>query len=61
MLLLNGLPSRLAASTPSYDNDSSGKKNRISAARRLSFTADDYFRAVESRIREKKIKSEAHT
>lgn len=53
MLLLNMLPSRLAASIPPYDNDSSGKKNRISAARRLSFTADDYFRAVESRIREK--------
>lgn len=59
MLLLNIPPSRLAASIPPYDNDFSGKKNRISAARRLSFTADDYFRAVKSRIREK-IKSEAY-
>lgn len=65
MLLLNMLSPRLAASPPlppppPYDNDSSGKKNRISAARRLSFTADDYFRAVESQIREKKFKFEAY-
>lgn len=53
MPLLNVLSLRIAASIPLYDNDSSGKKNRTSAARRLSFAADDYFRAVESRIREK--------
>lgn len=35
------------------DDNSSGKKNRGSPARQLSFAADDYFRAVESRIREK--------
>jgi len=49
--LLNALSLPSSLRVP-FDNVSSNKKNRESPVRRLSFAADNYFRAVGSRIRE---------